>query len=627
MQDGNLFNTLPHRRKRKSLRQGCDILKEKEIILESPTTRVRLKASDSDRGLEVHVDGQGQRATFFQNGAQVFGINGGGGGNVYTPIWALSTDNLRILADSIGPAANLDTLLASVLSPTSVWATCAGSNQTSWGLTCLANKVYMSMAGGNQLLQSNKLDTTWNVLGTVTITKAANKFQDGLDWWKVSQTYDAGTNRGFRQQNLTYPSSGATGAFLSFDMFIPPDNEVPVKSLQIALVDETFSVGAKFQDITFGTGFKSNKFYRFGIWFPDSALTGLPGKVIALRIYINGVATNSTAWSNSTAPTGYVQAGTGTFYVKDFQLSFNAPAGWENYTPTGASTIAAGAASVGLANINPWDFRDTDTFLVCFGRNEAEQGTGAMPFSRALERLFYECICRGKNVIYMTPPPKALSNLSGWDPADPYITGGHYSQALKVASKCNVPVIDLIQLFKSSSYNVSQIMADILHQIDFGNTALIIPAIKNELANKRSLSAFRPELPNDIIYYPIANSSTGTWSIIQSGTGMHTPLLGMVYDLVQQSATASSTLTYTLQAPAKQLHVCYRVDPTYGNFTVYINQGKSERSYTFYCNVAGASNWRLCRFVCDNLEAGATITIVKDGTTNPVQIEGILTLS
>ena len=50
----------------------------KELVLESATTKVTLRASDTDKGLEIDVKGLGQRMSIQRNGVEILAIDANG---------------------------------------------------------------------------------------------------------------------------------------------------------------------------------------------------------------------------------------------------------------------------------------------------------------------------------------------------------------------------------------------------------------------------------------------------------------------------------------------------------------------------------------------------------------------
>lgn len=96
-------------------------------------------------------------------------------------------------------------------------------------------------------------------------------------------------------------------------------------------------------------------------------------------------------------------------------------------------------------------------------------------------------------------------------------------------------------------------------------------------------------------------------------------------NLANVSSTLNDYLLFT-KVEAKQLHVIYRQDVTYGSFDIIIDEGlPNQRVLSINCGIL--VNMVHGQFVCDFLDDNLhTVKILITSTGKPVKVHGIVSI-
>lgn len=484
------------------------------------------------------------------------------------------------------------------------------------GASCIANQlcemadeVYINMTGDNTIIQSNDFtQAAWTKIGVPTITKV--NLDDGTSWNKIVKNSTGSYE--CLSQVVTIPA-GFTGAFMSVEVEIPVGTTpAPVHSVSFNLNNTSKSNNATFKD--FGSLVEGRR-YKLGIFVPAATLaTWASGDSITIYIRLNALD----------------GSGAGTIYVRNVELSFTTPHGFQNYVPTLAAAVAAGASALTKAELNTIYYRDVDVIMQSAGRNDSAT-VNKYSFHRALDKLIAQCVRKCQTVIIGNCPPHVTSGAwSGSNGNDGYVNKGYMAQFKRVMAKWNIG-INIYQLFldavTSGGYSIAQLMLDTVHPTGLAVTDIMVPAYNKEIqSGRKPTSNAQPELKN-LVKYIKSGVNTGSW-ILEAVTGaLDDRLLGTYKTGIFSSSATNDTIVYS-GITAEQLWIMYRIDPTYGTFDVIVDEGTAKaRTFSFDCNVAGTANWSHGHFICDYLDCGThTIKIKVTSTAKPVKILGLVTI-
>lgn len=605
-------------------------MKEKEIILESATTKVTLKASDTDRGLEIHVDGQGQRATFFKNGVQVFGVNNlgtvdSGKGVLGKPYKSPIVKKVRIVGDSITVMGSFVSKLKAKLNAEVIADSFPGSH-AGMGLSTVADEYWAYVTGENALKYSNDLlGSGW--AANTGITRENNQvLGDCCTWNKVTRTVAGGDAIVFAQDTVI--STGFTGIASRHELYIPPDSTFTKLDIWFVKYVSGSPESGTEKKVSLSNLVPGRK-YKIVFFFDKTKLNAgwAAGDTLKMKVFpgsqlASGIGNNCVA------------------YFRNWNVSYKSPNGIENYTPTLGTAAAGGTATLTKIDLNENQF---DTTIVLFSRNDAQknvvssvnQWIAPRTFFKTMDKLVAQCKKFSNQVIPVNCPPKKHDTLDTWDAADPYKANGLNDAFNTLCSKHNSGV-NVWEGFQASGKPPSLLMyTDGLHESDPWGGDEIVNMIADEVNDNRNISNHAlPELQGAVKHY-LGGVNTGSWVLktedinstdwITNGTSYTSYLinpLGVLRDTAWVSSTSGDKITFS-GINGKQVHVVIRVGDSLGTFFVKLNPGTpGETSYGINTNYIGMANQIRGYYVLDNLPPGDNVVEITVNT-GEVHICGI----
>ena len=118
--------------------------------------------------------------------------------------------------------------------------------------------------------------------------------------------------------------------------------------------------------------------------------------------------------------------------------------------------------------------------------------------------------------------------------------------------------------------------------------------------------------------------ATGTWTLENPADGVEARIMAGL-NLCRVSSTLNDYLLFTA-VEAKQLHIIFRQDASYGTFNIIIDEGLATQRL-FSINSGVLVNRTHGQFVCDFLDDNLhTVKIIVTSTGLPVKIHGIVAI-
>lgn len=190
--------------------------------------------------------------------------------------------------------------------------------------------------------------------------------------------------------------------------------------------------------------------------------------------------------------------------IRNVAVSFFSK-GYTRHIATGSAPAVAQAVSMQKENKNNYNYKDIDTTIISYGRNEANEGVEAYLHYRAYDKLISQCIRRGQLTIAGNPPPYLNGTI--YDTANDLYKNQSDNRFdcywLKLIAKwnCGVDVYQkFLDLVSIGTYTPSQLNIDSWHQSNTGGgeiAKLYADAVKTRRITNNCL----PELKNNIKYY------------------------------------------------------------------------------------------------------------------------------
>ena len=479
----------------------------------------------------------------------------------------------------------------------------------------MADDIYVPSVEENALKNSNDVTIAqtggvgWVLDANVTASKVTLK--DGTQWNLITKNATAAYN-GFYHNGLRYPV-GALGVFVSFELYIPlTSTPAPLQRIWASINNFTTGLGTLLYQFNPAGVFVPGKKYKLECFFPASGIVWTPGadEPIQLHFQINRNAGDVA----------------GSFYIRNIEMSFFST-GHTRYVATGTTPVAAQAVSMQKEGKNNYNYKDIDTTIISYGRNEANDGVEAYSHYRAYDKLISQCIRRGQLTVVGNPPP--YRNGLIYDTANDL----YMNQAdnrfdlywLKLVAKwnCGVNVFQrFLDLVSAGTYTPTQLNTDAWHPTTAGGgeiATLYADKVKGRIITNNCL----PELKNNVKYY-IMGIATGTWTLENPADGVEARIMAGL-NLCRVSSTLNDYLLFTA-VEAKQLHIIFRQDASYGTFNIIIDEGLATQRL-FSINSGVLVNRTHGQFVCDFLDDNLhTVKIIVTSTGLPVKIHGIVAI-
>lgn len=474
-----------------------------------------------------------------------------------------------------------------------------------------SDKVFVPSVVENAVKNSNLLTAASWASSFSTITQ--EKLSDGLMWNKIVKS-DTSLVGGIKTDDastgLATCPADARGLYVSFDLYVPANSAL--KDILVQVSNRTNNPVANFLQ-TPVSSFVDGKKYRVIIAWDKTAITWAMNGTDVYRLVI---ALNYT--DSAHAPS--------TAYIRNVEVSWDSIL-YEKYTQTTTTVKAKEALKWVEMDKNSYE-DDYDTIIICYGRNDAEDGVQSTSYKNAYDKLISNCIQKTGHLIITNPPPTSNTSTNQLD-TDNYVSNGLLTAFKELAVKWNSGIdfnTILREYITSGKYQVTDLMADAFHQSLTGSD-LMIAEIMKQYQQRKLLNTAKPKLSGNVNYY-LSGKPTGTWKIVNFAGGVEGRLLNNFNSYCLESSTQNDWLLFDgITEAFNQLWLICRIGTGFGAVNVIIDEGLSTE-YTVAYNLAlSATERQHGHFIVEFPDKAArTVKVKISSTALPVRINGIVTI-
>lgn len=283
-------------------------------------------------------------------------------------------------------------------------------------------------------------------------------------------------------------------------------------------------------------------------------------------------------------------------------------------------------------------YSDYAAVIFQFGRNDANNSENATEFRKAYDKLVAQGRKYFPRVAIGTPPPKALANLSDWDPDnDAVLTGGYDEEIDTVVTKYNVQHINVMDRFialeDAATYTVAQLMRDAYHPTyDTGGGIIATDCVTAMKANTLPDND-AAEVTGRVVNYLYGEPASGAWALVSTTntTGPTQGPLPRISDQADQGlsiAASGATVEFpdTTVSEGGQVWFHYYTQASSGgtvDFYVDRGTGSEKKISVNTTDSALGTNYPKAILVGDDLSAGSHTISAETTSANRVTLLGV----